>query len=95
MTIETAYQALVEKIFNTGPHGPYAVARNDVLHSVTFSLTPDVWQEKDYPDAGLYVILSQIRRTRAGWRAKSARYLTPSDEQQAAITPPTSKEQLA
>jgi hypothetical protein len=49
---------------------------------VTFSLEPTVWQEEDFPEAGNVVLLSKIRRKRAGWRAKAGRYYVPSDEHQ-------------
>jgi hypothetical protein len=77
------YQAVVEKIIPGGKHGPYAVARSDELGSVTFSLDKDVWQEGDWPEAGTCVMLSQIRKKRAGWRAQHGRYVEPSDEQRA------------
>lgn len=79
---DDGYRAIVEKIISKGPHGPFAVATEKTLGSVTFSLLPEVWQEEDLPERGMYVVLSQIRKKRAGWRARKGRYLKPSDEQQ-------------
>lgn len=76
------YQAIVEKIIRNGKHGPYAVARSKELGSITFSLNSDVEREKDWPEPGTYVMLSQVRKKRAGWRAQYWRFVEPSDEQQ-------------
>ncbi|MDD2913592.1 MAG: hypothetical protein PHS29_03085 [Candidatus Pacebacteria bacterium] len=73
------YQAIVEKIVINGHHGPYAVARSEDLGLVTFSLDEKVWQEKDFPEPGILVILSDIRKKRAGWRAYSGRFFQPYD----------------
>ena len=75
------YRAVVEKIIPNGQHGPYAVARSDELGSITFSLDNSVWQEQGLPESGTYVVLSQMRKVRAGWRANSGRFMKPSDEQ--------------
>lgn len=76
-------KAVVQKVIAQGPHGPYTVATTETLEgSVTFSLEPTVWQEEDWPEAGNVVLLSKIRRKRAGWRAKAGRYYLPSDEHQ-------------
>ncbi len=82
MTNDKGYQAIVEKIILGGRHGPYAVARSPELGSITFSLDSEIWQEKDWPEPGICVMLSQIRKKRAGWRAKHGRFINPSDEQQ-------------
>ena len=76
-----SYQAVVEKIIRNGRHGPYAVARSEEIGNVTFSLDPEVWREDDWPEPGMYVVLSQIRKKRAGWRAKHGRFIVPSDEE--------------
>ena len=81
MSNEESYQAIVEKIIHKGRHGPYAVATNEELGTITFALDSSVWQEKDCPEAGMYVVLSQIRKKRAGWRATKGRYFGPSDQQ--------------
>jgi len=47
---------------------------------VTFSLNPDVWQEKVLPDLGSVVRLFDLRQKRAGWRATTARFWAPEDE---------------
>ncbi len=92
MASEKSYQAIVEKIILDGRHGPFAVASSKELGSVTFSLDQSVWEEADQPEPGMFVVLSQIRKKRAGWRAKHGRFLTPSDEQ---TKTPTSKEHCA
>jgi hypothetical protein len=81
MTQKQNHRAIVEKIIPDGAHGPYAVAFSEELGSVTFSLDPGIWLEQEWPERGTYVILSCIRKKRAGWRAHSGRFLTPSDEQ--------------
>lgn len=80
MADEKSYRAIVEKVIPRGRHGPYAVARSVELESVTFSLDPEVWQEEDQPEPGMYVMLSQVRKKRAGWRAKRGRFVKPSDK---------------
>ena len=81
MASEQHYCGKVDKVVAKGNHGPYAVARNDELGLVTFSLDPPVWQEGEYPENGTIVILSNIQKKSAGWRAKSGRFFRPSDEQ--------------
>ena len=70
---------VVQKVVKDGQHGPYAVAKDERLGSVTFSLTSDVWQEKRLPEAGSVVVLEDFQKKRAGWRAMSARFLRPDD----------------
>ncbi len=75
-------EAIVEKVIRKGPHGPYAVASNEELGSITFSLDSIVWKEGVLPDPGTYVLLSQITKKRAGWRAGNGRFVRPSDAKQ-------------
>lgn len=82
MAQDENYKVIVEKVIPRGPHGPYAIASCDGIGSITFSLEKPTWQESDWPEPGTYVILSAVRKKRAGWRANSGRYLKPSDEQQ-------------
>lgn len=70
---------VVQKVEKNGRHGAYAVAMDERLGSVTFSLTPEVWQEKRFPEAGSEVVLEDFQKKRAGWRAMSARFLRPED----------------
>ena len=81
MPDEKDYQAIVEKIVSAGRHGPYIVAHSTELGSVTLSLESPNWQETDWPEPGTYIILSKVRKKRAGWRAKLGRFMKPSDEQ--------------
>jgi len=81
MAKDENHHVIVEKIILEGRHGPYGVARFLKLGSVTFSLKPPVWNEADFPELGSYVILSQVRKKRAGWYAKHGRHVVPSDEQ--------------
>lgn len=81
---KVGYRAIVEKVVSKGPHGPYAVTRSQELGSVTVSLDSGVWQEEDWPEPGMFVILSKIRKKRAGWCAKYGRFLGPSDDKQTA-----------
>lgn len=86
--MENTVRAIVQKVNDKGPHGPYAVAMSSdsLIGSVTFSLEPTVWREDDWPEAGSVVLLSKLRQKRAGWRAKAGRFYTPSDEQRAKET---------
>jgi hypothetical protein len=60
---------------------PYAVAKHDdVEGSITFSLSEEVWKEKQFPQVGERVTLDELRRGPKGWRAKAARFTTPQDE---------------
>ena len=70
---------VVEKVVVDGSHGPYAVAWDKTLGSVTFSLGPDVWKERDNPERGLEVVLEDFQKKRGGWRAMSARLFRPED----------------
>jgi len=74
-------QAVVQKIDSDGRHGPYAVATAEGLGSITFSLEGSVWNEEDVPEPGEIVLLSKLRKKRAGWRAMFGRRYRPSDEQ--------------
>ncbi|KKR45941.1 MAG: hypothetical protein A3G47_00995 [Candidatus Zambryskibacteria bacterium RIFCSPLOWO2_12_FULL_39_45] len=76
-----SYTAVVQKVMDNGKHGPYVVATNEKIGTITFSLEPLVWQEKGRPERGNIVVLSEIRKKRAGWRANSGRFFRPSDEQ--------------
>lgn len=72
--------AVVVEVIRDGKHGPYAVARNDKIDgSITFSLNDQVWQETDIPEPGMFVVLARLRKKPKGWRALSARYLSPED----------------
>lgn len=73
------YRYVVEKVVLKGRHGPYAVARDKRLGSVTFSLTDEVWKEKRLPEPGSEVVLEDFEKKRLGWRAMSARFLRPAD----------------
>lgn len=67
--------AVVQSVV-AGNHGRYAVTiSDDVEGSITFSLRKDVWQEKEDPEPGIYVVLSVLRKKRSGWRAYKARFL--------------------
>lgn len=92
---DLGYQAIVEKVYGDGPHGPYAVARSSELGSITFALNQDVWPEEDWPEPGMIVMLSRVRKKRAGWRAKHGRFIEPSDEKQQQPTSKKQKEQKA
>lgn len=82
--VESELRAVVEKIISTGKHGPFAIATSkEIKGSITFSLEPTVWREKDWPEEGAVVFLTKLRMKRAGWRAKFGRYWLLSDEQTA------------
>ncbi|OGE94640.1 MAG: hypothetical protein A3B10_00610 [Candidatus Doudnabacteria bacterium RIFCSPLOWO2_01_FULL_44_21] len=72
--------AVVQKVVE-GRHGPYAVASSRLVKGpITFSLGKDVWQERRPPEEGTQVILEDVHKKSAGWRAEQARYYRPSDE---------------
>lgn len=75
-----SYTAVVQNVVPRGRHGPYAVAKSDEVGLITFSLDSPVWEEEDWPDPGSYVVLTRVRKKRAGWRAQRGRFLDPSDE---------------
>lgn len=64
-----------------GPHGIYFVTKAVIPggseESITFSL--EVWREKEMPEPGTIVVLSDIREKVAGLRAHSARFSRPED----------------
>ena len=76
-------RAIVQKVITNGRHGPYAFAVSEGINAlkITFSLAEDVWKESEMPEEGMFVVLSQLRKKRGGWRAHRARFLTPADEQ--------------
>jgi hypothetical protein len=74
-------KAVIQKVIPAGNHGPFAVATSESIDSsITFSLEPTVWQEDEWPEQGMIVVLSKLRKKRAGWRAKTGRFFKPSDE---------------
>lgn len=81
MNSSQEYRGIVDRVVHDGPHGPYAVAKTKQLGSVTFALTSPVWTDTRWPEPGTYVVLSEITKKRAGWRASHGRFFTPSDEQ--------------
>jgi hypothetical protein len=73
--------ATVQRIFRG--QKPYAVTTAEgISGEVTFSLGPDanVWQESDWPERGMKVVLGDLRKKRE-WRAFKARFLRPEDEE--------------
>lgn len=73
------YRAVVQAIVEDGRHGPYAVATSeDIEGTITFSLSPDVWKEVEWPKPGFDVLLINVVSKRAGWRALEARFIRPS-----------------
>jgi hypothetical protein len=83
LTVDSREGPPVEGIVTSikeGPHGSYFLVDCEGLGIVTVSLEKGVWQEKSWPERGITVVLSDIRKKRAGWRAYSARFLRPSDK---------------
>lgn len=82
MADKKSYQAVVDKIVKNGKHGPYVVARcKEFKDCITFSLDPKVWKEDEWPEPGMCVVLTQLRKKRLGWFARFARLVMPCDEQ--------------
>jgi hypothetical protein len=79
---EKSISAVIQKVIKEGKRGGYVVATSQKIKgSITFSLGGDVWQEETLPEVGVLVVLSDLRRKRAGWRAFKARFFRPADEQ--------------
>ncbi len=77
---EKGHRAIVGNIVD-GRHGPYAVATAEgIKGSVTFSLDPSVWKGKKKLELGTEVMLYELTKKRAGWRAGRVRFYEPSDE---------------
>jgi hypothetical protein len=77
------YRATIQKVVPEGRHGPFAVAlAYEDGRNITFSLDKPVWQGESLPEPGTIVMLSQLSKKWAGWRASSARLFQPADEQQ-------------
>jgi len=73
--------AIVRKIIASGPHGPFAVTSSEGIEgSVTISLNPPSWQEDKWPEGGSVVVLDDVCKKRAGWRANAGRFFRPTDE---------------
>jgi hypothetical protein len=84
MARDQTYRAVVQRIIRDGPHGPFAICTlsgNVAVGSVTFSLDSHVWPEQIWPEPGTLVVVSDVVKKRAGWRAHSARFVRLSDEQ--------------
>lgn len=81
-TRDGPFEAVVQEVVQ-GKHGPYAVALVDMagIKRATFALKSPVWEEGVLPEPGTVVVLNDFRKKRAGWRAESARFYRPSDEQ--------------
>lgn len=80
-------EAVVQKIVE-GQHGDYAITTSEKIEgSITFSLEKkdEVWQEKNYPEPGVYVVLSELCKKRNGWRARVARFLKPNNNKVKAL----------
>lgn len=49
------------------------------LGSITFAASEDVWDGKHPPEAGEFLVVSDIRQKPQGWRAHTARYFREDD----------------
>lgn len=74
-------RAVVEKVCGTGSRR-YAVTRPQDYSAipnvpkdgtVTFSVSPDIWQGKINPNVGQVVLLQDLQEYSRGWRALKAR----------------------
>jgi hypothetical protein len=73
-------KARVESIVNSR-NGPYATAKSRWFKgSITFSLSPPVWNEEKHPVPGTFVYLD-VETRHAGWRATFGRPWRQSDQQ--------------
>lgn len=80
-TLSSPIVAIVQKVIASGPHGPFAVTSSKGIEgSITVSLNPPAWQEEKWPDGGTMVVLDDVYKKRAGWRANAGRFYRPTDE---------------
>ena len=85
--LKDAVQAVVQKVVLDGKHGPYVVTTStQVEGSITFSLDGSVWQERGIPSLGSFVLLLDLVKKQAGWRAMYGRFVRPSDDNQQPAT---------
>lgn len=80
MSVTDKVEGVVQKVCLYGRHGPYAIATVEGVGSVTFSLEEEVWDEEDFPEEGEIVVLSRLRKKRAGWKAMAGRRYRLSDQ---------------
>jgi hypothetical protein len=71
---------LVQEKKGRNGHGPYFIADGGEYGSVTCSLNPSVWQDKEEPVVGEVVVLSKLYLKPAGWRAGHGRRARLSDQ---------------
>jgi hypothetical protein len=75
------YLAVVRDIIENGQYGAYGVAVSaQIRGTITFSLSPEVWQNKVKPQPGFEILVWDIVKKPAGWRALQARLFKPSDD---------------
>ena len=77
---EKSFVGKVQKVFPKGRHGPYAKASTEELGSITFSLNSSVWSEAKWPEEGTFVVMTDLLKKTAGWRADKCRFMRPEDE---------------
>jgi hypothetical protein len=70
---------IVEQHMRQGPYAIAVVIKGTINGSITFSLQNNVWKEQSLPKPGTEVYLSQLIKTRKGWRAHEARFSQPAD----------------
>jgi len=87
----TSVEAMVKHIIQ-GRHGKFVVtSAKGFTGSVTFSLENGAWQEKEDPEPGIYVALSDIRKKhikgeRVQWQAHKARFFRIEDEEKKEVS---------
>lgn len=75
------FHAFVTGVDQNGQHGPFAYAHcNEQNVDITFMLSADVWQGNSIPEIGDEVILWDLKKRHAGWRALGARFLTLEED---------------
>lgn len=73
MAQQGSYEAAVSAVVDGRDGRRFAVTVvAGVEGSVTFSLNPTVWVESSEPVAGEVVVLSEVIKTKSGWRARRA-----------------------
>jgi len=91
MNKDMLVEAIVKRTIQ-GRHGRFTVtSAKGFTGSVTFSLENGAWQEKEDPEPGTYVVLSDIRKRRikgkrVQWQAHKARFFRIEDEEKKEVS---------
>lgn len=80
--LKGSYTGRIDKVV-TDQSNPYAIAycEKEIVGDTVFIPLDDGWTNSDIqPQKGMIVVLEGVFLTQKGWRAKSARPVTPEDQ---------------